>query len=471
MNLTFLGHQGWMLSSGNANFLIDPILLESFGLSKNGPKFKIYPTRKVNQLPKISGIFLSHEHPDHVDLDGLLSLDQKPIVYVGQFMPIDLEREIARLGFPTVRLSHNQLYSIDDLKIILFSPCPTTPLWEARCSQMYFHTSEASVFMAIDAPVSPLFIEGVKNGEIKIPSALIIPNNAQLVDDQGTHANRDLRAGNDHRFGSLKPGINILNFLSSGMTHGLEIPHLMISGGGFCDNPNGYLFSNPKEIASLLNQLSVSHRFHGFDPGEGVTLPSGNHYSSTVVQITNEKQLWKNIPTNIPELMTRSDDLLSESVLLVFLENQLQFFYNSLASSQTGHLFFRSERRGNLSFCLEIILPTRSVRYRPNFIKGRFEVHEIDPLSFSTGLRINALDFYNLLLGRCLIWDLLGTGIQTWYENYETSIFNFLFCYFSEIGNFKIYSSLRESSFSGQSHLKIDSAKFLKSTPTIQKPS
>src|ERR1044072_1872139 len=87
MKATFLGHQTWLLSSGDHHILVDPLLMETFGSSENS-FCAIYPLRKIDfeKLPSISAVFLSHEHPDHVCLETLAKLGNEVPIYVGPLM-------------------------------------------------------------------------------------------------------------------------------------------------------------------------------------------------------------------------------------------------------------------------------------------------------------------------------------------------------------------------------------------------
>ena len=63
MEITFLGHQTWLVTVGKTRILVDPILRDSFGASNN-KGFQIYPPRAIDthRLKDIDAVFLSHEH-------------------------------------------------------------------------------------------------------------------------------------------------------------------------------------------------------------------------------------------------------------------------------------------------------------------------------------------------------------------------------------------------------------------------
>lgn len=103
-SVTWLGHAGILLQSPEGNFLFDPILsLRASPVSFLGPKRRVASPVTVKELPEIHGIFISHDHFDHLDKPTLTDLldkqkESQPHVYV----PLGLKTWFESLGFKKV---------------------------------------------------------------------------------------------------------------------------------------------------------------------------------------------------------------------------------------------------------------------------------------------------------------------------------------------------------------------------------
>jgi L-ascorbate metabolism protein UlaG (beta-lactamase superfamily) len=66
--LTWLGHASWLVQVAGASLLVDPVLGERIsGLIRRN----VAPGLRIEQLPKIDGCLVSHNHYDHLDLPTL----------------------------------------------------------------------------------------------------------------------------------------------------------------------------------------------------------------------------------------------------------------------------------------------------------------------------------------------------------------------------------------------------------------
>ncbi|HEV7380668.1 MAG TPA: MBL fold metallo-hydrolase [Dyadobacter sp.] len=82
--LTYFGHSGYMLQIDGKNILMDPVLSErtspvQWAGTKSYPGTNIY---KVQDLPEIHYIFLSHDHYDHMDYETIKQFAGKPTKFV-----------------------------------------------------------------------------------------------------------------------------------------------------------------------------------------------------------------------------------------------------------------------------------------------------------------------------------------------------------------------------------------------------
>ncbi|KAJ3124227.1 hypothetical protein HK100_011310 [Physocladia obscura] len=77
MALTWLGHAAFLLSSAEANVLLDPCLSDRCSpLSFAGPKRVVQPPCSLDELD-VDVVVISHNHYDHLDLDVLKKLHAK----------------------------------------------------------------------------------------------------------------------------------------------------------------------------------------------------------------------------------------------------------------------------------------------------------------------------------------------------------------------------------------------------------
>ncbi|HEX9607766.1 MAG TPA: MBL fold metallo-hydrolase [Gemmatimonadaceae bacterium] len=117
-SVTYLGHQGWLVSGEASRILIDPLLTDEYS-----PGFRavIYPPRKLelSKFPPIDAIILSHEHSDHVNLPSLNLLDRRIPVVFPERSARAMRTVIAQLGFRVVPAAVGDRFSIGDLTIRL----------------------------------------------------------------------------------------------------------------------------------------------------------------------------------------------------------------------------------------------------------------------------------------------------------------------------------------------------------------
>ncbi len=76
--VTFVGHSSFLIQSGGANVLIDPVYARRASpVSFAGPRRARAPGVRFDDLPAISLVLLSHNHYDHCDLETLRRLEQR----------------------------------------------------------------------------------------------------------------------------------------------------------------------------------------------------------------------------------------------------------------------------------------------------------------------------------------------------------------------------------------------------------
>src|SRR5215510_9606358 len=98
MRATLVGHACWLFETTAGWFLTDPVLRDPFeeGTVMSCPRRAV----RVDRLPALRGIIISHRHLDHFDLPSLAMLDRRVPVWC----PHDpfLLYGLQRLGFRDV---------------------------------------------------------------------------------------------------------------------------------------------------------------------------------------------------------------------------------------------------------------------------------------------------------------------------------------------------------------------------------
>jgi L-ascorbate metabolism protein UlaG (beta-lactamase superfamily) len=99
MRATLVGHACWLFETTAGCFLMDPVLFDPFeeGTVTSCPRRAV----RLERLPALQGIVISHRHLDHFDLPSLAVLDRR----VPVFCPDDpfLLYGLQRLGFGDIR--------------------------------------------------------------------------------------------------------------------------------------------------------------------------------------------------------------------------------------------------------------------------------------------------------------------------------------------------------------------------------
>ena len=97
-----LGHSTMLLKLDGQFWLTDPVFSERASpMSFAGPKRFHAPPLRIEDLPDIAGVILSHDHYDHLDHDAVLALAPK----VGQFLtPLGVGDRLIEWGVPAAKV-------------------------------------------------------------------------------------------------------------------------------------------------------------------------------------------------------------------------------------------------------------------------------------------------------------------------------------------------------------------------------
>jgi|APLak6261674355_1056100.scaffolds.fasta_scaffold00157_8 hypothetical protein len=461
MDLTFLGHQGWMISSDGTNILLDPVLESNFGHSE-GTDFRVYPARSIDidSMPRIDGIFLSHEHLDHFHLPSLSKLLSRPPFFVGPTMPQCVIDAISRLGFSVQRRLYFEVIKVGRLQVTFYPGDVQTVFWEKRVTAFYIKDRERSVFVAVDAEIGSEFRFDLAEGRLAVPDAVIVSNNSQIVPSKGFGSRSNLLPIHqplERGFG----GVRLLNEILVRHLEGLPpIKNVVICGNGFVNyrKPYGpFLFSDNKSLANLANELSIDQTAFGPYSGEVISLVKEgvrtSHANWIVLDIAENRRLLEqqdafcSAPfqhTLTPTLGTFSSSSEYNAACSVVLE-ELKVLARAIMVSPVGQI--AASLREHLAG------PLGGERIVFSFLTGQdqfpalFYGLDINTASFCRiekldekaleiypfGLMVYLKDFAGMLNGKLQIWDLAADSCRHWFvSDPYTNLISFLFSYYGE---------------------------------------
>jgi L-ascorbate metabolism protein UlaG (beta-lactamase superfamily) len=129
LGITFIGHSSFLLQIGGKNVLVDPVLANRLVILRRQRR----PGIRVEDLPAIDVVLLTHAHMDHLNLPSLRAIIRKtrkirghaPVVVV----PNGVEDLVHKLGFARVEtMSWWDTRMVEGLDLLM-TPCKH---WGAR---------------------------------------------------------------------------------------------------------------------------------------------------------------------------------------------------------------------------------------------------------------------------------------------------------------------------------------------------
>lgn len=129
IRVSFVGHVTFLIQTNNMNILTDPVWSERASpFSFMGPKRVIAPGIKLEDLPKIDLMLISHNHYDHMDIATIKKIWErdKPTIITPLANDVILKNHIKNIE--VIALNWQEQILMNDIKIIL----EPSQHWSAR---------------------------------------------------------------------------------------------------------------------------------------------------------------------------------------------------------------------------------------------------------------------------------------------------------------------------------------------------
>lgn len=468
LELTFLGHQTWLISRNQSHVLLDPVLGNSFGHSDE-LDFRVYPPRDIDlaRMPVPDAMVLSHEHLDHFHLPSIDRLPRSAPFYVGTLMPRSVSDAIEALGFQVHRVDFGEPFQVGDLELTLFAASAETVFWEKRVTQVYAvpcDARELGVFIGVDAILAESFLDRLGAGMYPPLRGVVVANNSQQVPPGALGAYSNLLPmppeRTTERSGGRFPGLSILHAVMQTYLEDVPgNPDVILCGSGFLSMSAAFgpfLFSDNQRLAALANELSMTARAHGPLPGEKVTLRPDDTEVSAVGWVTLNKAMMSELLAQQAAFLRSPKQPPFEPIMGAFasdreaeearaqVEAELAFLGRALLISKVGMLAVHTDEY------LDGPLGPRRILFR--FLGGPggapcqyafdFAASCFVPVdtpvnqaltTYPFGVEMYLKDFVAVLDGRLQIWEVGGARMRAWFVGpvYE-SVVSFLFEQYGE---------------------------------------
>lgn len=161
---TYLGHQGWLVESGESRILVDPILGDGLDYVADDC-VRIYPPRRFefSKFPAVDGVIVTHEHPDHLNLPSLVRLDRAIPIYLSGRASIAASSALRDLGFQVTLLHSGTTVRIGSLEVHPFHSVEITrDEWDVAPLLIRDGAGHGSLATSVDAPESEAFARFTK---------------------------------------------------------------------------------------------------------------------------------------------------------------------------------------------------------------------------------------------------------------------------------------------------------------------
>jgi hypothetical protein len=183
-DVTFLGHQGWLVSSGegrgDSRLLIDPLLTRDNG--HGGSVAAMFPPRRFSfeAFPPLTAVFFTHEHEDHFDIASLQHIDRAVPVLLSARSSTAAVTILTEMGFGVRRVHAGEVIELGELVLSLFAPDTKADVadeWDVLPYLVHDRRGHGSFFSSVDVSFHPKIERALAKLQAK-PGVWAFTNNA-----------------------------------------------------------------------------------------------------------------------------------------------------------------------------------------------------------------------------------------------------------------------------------------------------
>jgi hypothetical protein len=158
-DVTYLGHQGWLVETATSRILVDALLGDGLGNMRDDV-LDVYPPRRIDlaAFPPIDAFIATHEHPDHLSIPSLLRLHPSIPVFLPARASLAARGIVRDLGLPLELLRSGDRVLVGDLELYPFRSTELTrDEWDVTPLLIRDRAGDGSFATSIDAPESTAF--------------------------------------------------------------------------------------------------------------------------------------------------------------------------------------------------------------------------------------------------------------------------------------------------------------------------
>ena len=460
MQITYLGQQGWMLSSNGTTVLVDPVLTEYFGTSQH-IKFSIYPPRNIliEKLGKIDAACITNEHLDHFHVPSLRMIERSVPILVGVMMPDCVKQTILDMGFQLIECEHLAWTGIKNLKIQFTIGSANVPFWEKRVYHCYItnHDGKGALIQS-DTLLSESLTSRIQQGIDPRPYIFIATNNSQPL-PSGLFGAFSNMLPLEHSKSQAFEGIRIFTEVLCEVPQALgEVPYMLLSGGGYIMEGPNYIpfpFTNKGLMQNVLDTLALETKAYYLYPGEELSFTDQVTLTQHPAINLDIEKLNFIQERNIAEdprksnkitkpIFYKSSEVTFNEINLALVKQEMADMSACLLFSSLGEKLLHTNKYingplGSERFLIQLKYGrNKAVNFVFDLASGRFKFKEDNikqpMVDYPFGIMLFFNDFVALIRGHIQIWELATANSRQWYFSNDklSSPVAFLYEYFSE---------------------------------------